>query len=219
MKRSTLFLTGLSLVAAATTLTAQNTPAGARRGGPPDSTRPGPPANRPQLALALDANGDRMVSFDELKAAPDLLRKLDANQDGQITRDELRPARPGTVGAGYRANRPRRIQEPQPEAPAGATPAPRRPLAPLLAAVDTNQDGVLSAEEIAAAPQSLRALDADADQQLSLDEIRPADRRRGFRGPRQGRLGEGAMGPGRGRGPHGPRPPMTPPAANLDSSI
>ncbi len=217
MKRSTLFLTGLSLVAAATTLAAQNTPAGARRGGPPNGTRQSPPAGRPHFALVLDANGDRVISFDELEAAPAILKKLDANQDGQITRDELRQAGRRAFANRQRAGNPRRAPQPEAAAAPRVAPLARRPVAPVLAALDTDRNGVLSAGEIAAAPQSLRTLDTNADQQLSLDEIRPADRGRGFRGPRQGASGDDAAGPGRGRGPQGPRRQTAPQATGAEA--
>ena len=49
----------------------------------------------------------------------------------------------------------------------------RRPPNPLMEALDTNHDGVLSAEEIAAAPTSLKKLDKNSDGQLTEDELRP----------------------------------------------
>lgn len=45
---------------------------------------------------------------------------------------------------------------------------------PLLMALDTNHDGVISAQEIAAAPESLRSLDDDEDGQLSARECMEA---------------------------------------------
>jgi len=49
-------------------------------------------ASRPRhpVVEALDADGDREISDEEMQAAPGRLRKLDANGDGQITRDEMR---------------------------------------------------------------------------------------------------------------------------------
>ena len=46
----------------------------------------------------------------------------------------------------------------------------------MLAALDLNKDGVLSAEELAAAPASLRTLDKNHDGQLTADELRPGGR-------------------------------------------
>ena len=53
---------------------------------------------------------------------------------------------------------------------------------PLLAAIDTDHDGVISAAEIAAAPESLRALDRDEDGKLSPEECAGE----GERGPSTG---------------------------------
>jgi Ca2+-binding EF-hand superfamily protein len=50
---------------------------------------------------------------------------------------------------------------------------------PLLQALDTDHDGVISAAEIAAAPESLRALDRDQDGKLSPEECAEG----GERGP------------------------------------
>ena len=45
-------------------------------------------------------------------------------------------------------------------------------LDPILAALDTNSDGELSAAEVAAAPAALRKLDKNGDGQLTEDEVR-----------------------------------------------
>lgn len=47
------------------------------------------------------------------------------------------------------------------------------PPRPLQIALDTNHDGVLSADEIAAAPQSLLRLDRNGDGSLTPDELQP----------------------------------------------
>ncbi|MGC1479452.1 MAG: hypothetical protein WA771_03025 [Chthoniobacterales bacterium] len=44
---------------------------------------------------------------------------------------------------------------------------------PVLKALDTDQDGVVSAEEIAAASTALATLDANGDGELTRDELRP----------------------------------------------
>ena len=57
---------------------------------------------------------------------------------------------------------------------------------PVVAALDTNHDGVISADEIANASASLRMLDTNHDGQITEDEVRPAGGGRGGRGPRGG---------------------------------
>lgn len=47
-----------------------------------------------------------------------------------------------------------------------------RPLSPVLVALDSDQDGVLSPKEIAAAPLTLTALDLDGDGLISPTERR-----------------------------------------------
>lgn len=71
----------------------------------------------------------------------------------------------------------------------------RRPVPPLLAALDADKNGELSAEEIANAVTALKTLDKDGDGKISKEELRPA------MPPRP----EGG-GAGNGEGPRGPRP-------------
>jgi hypothetical protein len=79
---------------------------------------------------------------------------------------------------------------PRPEGGAGGG---RRPVPPLIAALDANGDGIISAEEIAASPATLKKLDKNGDGQLTEDEIRPT--------PPSG--GEPRKGPGAGPQPPG----------------
>lgn len=74
----------------------------------------------------------------------------------------------------------------------------RPPVPPLVAALDTDRDGEISAEEIANAATTLKTLDRNGDGKLTPEEIRPMPPRDGF-GPPEGR------GPD-GRRPDGPRP-------------
>ncbi len=94
--------------------------------------------------------------------------------------------------------------------PGGGFPSgPFRPFPdPLREALDSNRDGSLDADEIAAAAESLKTLDKDGDGSLSGEELRPA--LPGPFGP-----GAGFGGPGRDPGqgfpggpfPGGPVPP------------
>jgi hypothetical protein len=97
-------------------------------------------------------------------------------------------------------------QEPK---PSGDAPRPPRdgergprPMPPLVAALDTNKDGVIDADEIVKASDSLKTLDKNKDGKLTLEELRPerppgqpdGERRPG---PRDG------DGKGRGKKPDG----------------
>ena len=60
---------------------------------------PGGAARRPvgsqirsPVARALDLNGDRELTDDEMNQAPESLKKLDRNSDGRLSRDEWTPA-------------------------------------------------------------------------------------------------------------------------------
>ena len=58
----------------------------------------------------------------------------------------------------------------------------------LFAALDTNKDGVLDADEIAKAPEALKKLDKNGDGKITREELRPADGQ--GRGNRTGANGE-----------------------------
>lgn len=72
---------------------------------------------------------------------------------------------------------------------------------PLAGVIDTNKDGVISADELEKATASLKSLDADGDGTISADEMRNA-MRASFGGGRGGAGGRG--GGGRGGGPGSP---------------
>jgi hypothetical protein len=63
------------------------------------------------------------------------------------------------------------------------------PVPPIVTALDLNHDGVIDADEIAKASDSLKTLDKNGDGKLTLDELRPP-RPEGFGGGEKGR-GEG----------------------------
>ena|SRR5436190_2818738 len=94
---------------------------------------------------------------------------------------------------------------PGPGGPGG--PGGRRPLPPIVAALDANHDGVIDSQEIDNAPVALRKLDKNGDGQLTLDELMPPPPNgRGPGGP-GGPGGPNHPGPrGPGGGPQGPPP-------------
>ena len=114
-------------------------------------------------------------------------------------------------------------QNPPPPPPAqfgGPDRAPRfhPPPNPLMEALDTNHDGVLSADEIASAAASLKKLDKNGDGQLTQDELRPPPPG-GRGGPPRGQPGPGNPGanPGGFREESAARlPPGPPPSAGGD---
>lgn len=174
-----------------------------------DATQPGPPARGargehhrpvPPIVAALDANHDGVIDAAEMAAAAAALTSLDQNGDGTLSREELRPAPPqGEKPPG--AAEVRRPHPPEGASGAEAQGAPRRPVSPLMAALDVNQNGELEATEIANAPAALKALDQNGDGQLTLEELRPA------RPEGEPVAGDQTGGrPARGEGPRGPRP-------------
>jgi EF hand len=148
---------------------------------PPEGGPPGGPWMRhhrppPPFMQVLDANTNHIIDADEIANATAALKTLDKNGDGQLTLDELLGPPPPGFGGG--TNHP--------------------PVPPIIAAIDTNHDGVIDADELANAPAALRTLDKNGDGQLTPDEFAPRWRR----GPH----GQGGWG-----GPGGPPPGDAPP--------
>lgn len=123
-------------------------------------------------------------------------------RDGERGRpDARRPDRPGQDG--QRRGRPDDRRGPP----------DRRFGPPLVAALDLDKDGEISADEIAKASESLKKLDKNGDGKLTPDEIRPPGPPPG-RGPRPGAdgpprretPGPGDRRPDRGPPPRGERP-------------
>lgn len=94
----------------------------------------------------------------------------------------------------------------------------RRPVPPLLAALDTDKDGEISAKEIDNAVTALKTLDKDGDGKISKEEMRPPmpPRREGEgQGKGEGQpRGPRPEGGGQGGGPRSPRGPGGPPPAD-----
>lgn len=112
MKKFLLASVVLALLGVSVTVTVlAQPPGGDRPDGPPpggdrrDGPQPGPrgeggrgqegrPPAPPPLLAALDKDGDREISADEIKDAAASLLTLDRNSDGKLTDDEIRPPRP-----------------------------------------------------------------------------------------------------------------------------
>ena len=177
------------LIAVALGLSAFNLPAQDPGGDQPPGPPPGGPRGGrlhrpPPLIAALDANHDGRIDATEIANSFAALATLDLNKDGQLTADELQPPPPTGAADGQQA----------PPPPPGGPGRPGFKL-PLMTALDTDGDGVLSAQEIANAPTALKTLDKNGDGELTPDE---------FHGMPPG----GRPGPGFGGGdPSRRRPP------------
>jgi hypothetical protein len=98
-------------------------------------------------------------------------------------------------------------QGPRPDRPPHP---PHRGPGPLLFALDTDRDGVLSAAEIAAASENLKKLDHNEDGVIDRVELRPPPPPR-QRGDGEGEGGEDGCRPRRGpEGEEGDGPPRRP---------
>jgi Ca2+-binding EF-hand superfamily protein len=133
--------------------------AGPAAGGPDDMV---------QTLMAFDKNKDGKISKDELpERMQGLLDRGDTNHDGFLTPDEIRK---------LAASQPTPSDDPEERGGRGEGRGEGRGFPrqdPIMAALDMNHDGVVSASEIANAAASLKTLDRNSDGQLTEDEYRP----------------------------------------------
>jgi hypothetical protein len=107
---------------------------------------------------ALDADRDLTLSPWEISNAPAALRKLDINYDGKLTPEECGlPIDPNSVFPALLAQLRQRFMS----------------YHPVLAALDADHDGEISAWEIEHAAASLKKLDRNHDGYLTADEVIP----------------------------------------------
>lgn len=140
-----------------------------------------PPPVPPLLAI-FDTDRDGVLAAAEIQSAAEALGKLDQDGDGTITRDEMHPPHPEGEG------------NPPPGGPPGPPPGPphgRFQLPPVIAALDADKNGRVSAEELTNAPESLKLLDKNGDGELTFDELLPHGPP-----PRGDEQGEGGPPPG-----------------------
>jgi hypothetical protein len=197
MKMNHLLALALALGLTAGSVSAQNDgppdqqgPPPAGDGAPPDGPPPGDgPAGRhhrpPPFMAALDTNKDGVLSADEIANAAKALLTLDKDGDGKITMEEFLGPPPGPRPGGPDGDKtggpsgdqpPRRPRDNDQGGPGSQDKTHPHPVPPIFAALDTNGDGVLSADEIANAPKSLLTLDKNGDGKLTIDELRPPHR-------------------------------------------
>ncbi|MCE9611027.1 MAG: hypothetical protein K8R23_12605 [Chthoniobacter sp.] len=167
-----------------------------------------PPLAPLPLQHALDADHDGIIAAGEIEKAPDALKTLDKNKDGKLTPNEfLSPPPMGQPPGEKDGPRPRgRLDRKETERPfPGQKPPvdgdkkpegerPKKPAPPLIAALDADHDGVISAEEIAGSAKALLTLDKNADGQLGPMEVmgRPPGERPEGDGPKPPRPPEEA---------------------------
>ena len=120
---------------------------------------PGHPPHAPLFEL-FDANDDGVIDSAEIANAPAILKKLAEATSGTLTLKDIAPPPP---------DRP----APPPNADDSKH---KRPVPPIFAALDTDSDGTLSADEIANAGTSLKTLDKNGDGKITIDEARPTGR-------------------------------------------
>jgi len=119
--------------------------------------------------MSFDRNGDGVLTPEEL---PERMRSIftraDKNKDGKLTPDEIRQMAMRTGSPNGHESGPR-------------TASGMMRQDPILNALDTDHDGVISTAEIKAASTSLLTLDADHDGAIAPQEMRvrqqtPAER-------------------------------------------
>jgi Ca2+-binding EF-hand superfamily protein len=134
--------------------------------------------------MAFDKNADGKLSKDEVpERMQGVFDRADANKDGFLTADEIRKtAQAQTAPGGGRG-------EGRGEGRGGRGEGMSfLRLDPILAALNTDGDDVISAEELTNAPASLKKLDKNGDGKLTEDEVRinmPGRGGRGRGGPEQ----------------------------------
>ena len=107
---------------------------------------------------ALDADRDLTLSPWEIGNAPAALRQLDTNHEGKLTPEACGlHIDPNSLSAAVLAQLHRRFMS----------------FHPVLAALDSDHDGAVSAWEIDRAASSLRTLDRNHDGYLTADELIP----------------------------------------------
>jgi Ca2+-binding EF-hand superfamily protein len=132
------------------------------------------------MLMAFDKNKDGKLTKAEVpERLQGVFARADDNTDGVLTADEIKKAaaaQPQPTAAGRGEGRGREGEGRGGE-PGGRGGPPRRDA--LFTALDQDGDGGLSADEIAAAPASLKKLDTNGDGILSLEEVFAGGRGRG----------------------------------------
>jgi Ca2+-binding EF-hand superfamily protein len=138
------------------------------RGGPGGPGGPAPAGRDPEemvkSLMEFDKNSDGVLTKDELpERMQGMIARADTDNDGKLTKDELTKSVSAMRGPG-----------------GSGAPGGRGPGGPgmmrmdrVFSALDSDQDGAISAAEISAASSSLAKLDANKDGKLTEEEVRP----------------------------------------------
>ena len=143
------------------------------RGGPGEGGRGGEGqqtgnnvAETVNMLMSFDENGDGKLSRAELpERFQGIFDRADENKDGFLTPDEIRKtltaqaAPPDSPRQGGRGGRD-----------GGRGPMNFIRMDPVLAAIDTNGDGIISAEEIKNSASALKKLDTNGDGKIGREE-------------------------------------------------
>ena len=111
------------------------------------------------VLAALDADGDLVISPAEMANAPAALGKLDLNHDGRLSAEECGFSPPGDFAG--------------PASLLGKYKSAFMRENPVLAALDADHNGEISAVEIANSAAALRSLDIDLNGRLNPYELLP----------------------------------------------
>jgi len=120
----------------------------------------------------FDTNGDGKIGPDEQKGMPEAIwRRWDLNGDGVVGADELEKA--------FSTSRPGRLVAPDLRRPGGGARNPRAELfrrdpAAIIKALDQDEDGKLSAEELGIQKRMFDRIDRDGDGRVTREEIEAA---------------------------------------------
>ena len=155
-------------------------PRGGGGGDEPGQTAATSPDELAAALMGFDKDNDGKLTRTELpERLQGLFDRADADKDNALTADELKKSatsmsNPSSGGRGDgREGEGRRGGGRGPGGPMGRD--------RLVATLDADRDGAISAGEISGAATALRALDANGDGQLTPEEVRPPGRGRGDR--------------------------------------